>query len=536
MRLYYLHAGSTAESIERKHIDRELARNPAARSQNLELRAPTAFVLARAERLSSLLQRVKPETTVVIDSVAVAGCQFGTLVKILKERESDQVVLVTLEPKLMRLTFANAAFAEFGNLVLLADKGARMGLKGGDAAVPPAIIDRMRRDRARGDSFPEIAVRYGYQVGTVRSHTKDVITTAHAMQLRRQRRAGASVQDPRLDKKRRGPDLSFLQQGTEIHTAVRSALRFIGNAKRSRDVYAANIKYFLRFIASREGGCVITDPAQVTEEMAISYKEDMEEREFSASTIASRLSTLRKFFEHLVGEQTCTKNPFRRVRLPRIRRNHSKFEALSEDEVKCLLEAAWRRVEASPLQENPTKHWRARRDYIIVKLLFSTGVRVSGIIYIKPCELSLDGERPNFQCRVKSDLVYRVPLTDSLTRDLKEYLTAFCKDINPKTEYVFHSDETFLAPMQPATVSQVLNKIAKAAGIERRVTPHAARVTFATHCYKNGMPIPVIQERLNHADITTTQSYIKYAETTKEDWLPGYAVRPTSDYRERPPI
>jgi len=139
------------------------------------------------------------------------------------------------------------------------------------------------------------------------------------------------------------------------------------------------------------------------------------------------------------------------------------------------------------------------RNKLIVSLLFCTGMRVSELVSIRVSDVDL--EEGSIRVRGKGGKE-RVVFFDSRSRQLlAEYLPTVkgCEYLFPAKGGEGH--------MHYVTVERVIRKLARAAGLKKRVTPHVLRHSFATISLAKGMDVREIQELLGHASLRTTQVY-----------------------------
>lgn len=154
---------------------------------------------------------------------------------------------------------------------------------------------------------------------------------------------------------------------------------------------------------------------------------------------------------------------------------------LTPEEVKRMLEVA-----------------ESLRDKLMVSLLYTTGMRVSELVTIEVHDVNL--EEGSIRVRGKGSKE-RVVFFDSRTRELlRQYLQAGRLD-----HYLFPGKNG--GHLHYVTVERVVRKLAEAAGIKKRVTPHVLRHSFATYSLARGMDVREIQELLGHASLRTTQVY-----------------------------
>ncbi|MCG2828868.1 site-specific tyrosine recombinase/integron integrase [Methanothermobacter sp. K4] len=195
---------------------------------------------------------------------------------------------------------------------------------------------------------------------------------------------------------------------------------------------------------------------------------------------------IKKFFEF--SEIDCLQE----VKAPK--RTKSLPKSLNEDEVMRLINA----VEVSD-DGSAIKRFIKTRDRLILSLLYSSGLRVSELVSLKVNDIDT-GER-TIRIRGKGDKD-RIVLFDESTRDLlMDYLSGRVHE----SEYLFLN--RFGDPLTPRYVQMMIKNYARKAGINKKVTPHILRHSFATHLLKNGVDIRAIQQLLGHSNLSTTQIY-----------------------------
>jgi site-specific recombinase XerD len=177
------------------------------------------------------------------------------------------------------------------------------------------------------------------------------------------------------------------------------------------------------------------------------------------------------------------------------------IEFMEGSELQNLLE--------SPLKDNAPLVIQLRNK-AVVELFFSTGLRISelGNLQIEDVNLKKD----EFTIRGKGSKLRIVFLSNQAKNAIQQYLERR-RDTNP---YLFVShdraakgrekdEET--APLTPRSIQRMIKKMAKMAGITKKVTPHVLRHSFATDLLQNGADIRSVQTMLGHSSITTTQIY-----------------------------
>ena len=146
------------------------------------------------------------------------------------------------------------------------------------------------------------------------------------------------------------------------------------------------------------------------------------------------------------------------------------------------------------------------RDYAILQLLFSTGLRISELTGLSIDDVDLS--RDEFSVRGKGDKIRVVFLSDEARKSVQEYLTKR-KDMHDALfiQYGKNAKNAADLRLSPRAVQRMLKACAVKAGITRKVSPHVIRHSFATNLLQNGADLRSVQALLGHANIATTQVY-----------------------------
>ena len=210
----------------------------------------------------------------------------------------------------------------------------------------------------------------------------------------------------------------------------------------------------------------------------------------SPRTIARCNATLRGFFAFLLNEGQRTDNPSTYLVTPKL--NQPLPKVLSEGTMDKLLQVG----EDSDLN---------LRDLAMLEVLYSTGLRVSELIGLRLADVSL--EVGYVRCLGKGSKERIVPLGEPAVRAVESYLNGLRNRLCGKGK----SDILFLnahgRPLTRQGMVYILKKWGKDHNIERTISPHMFRHSFATHLLDHGADLRSVQEMLGHADIATTQIY-----------------------------
>lgn len=137
------------------------------------------------------------------------------------------------------------------------------------------------------------------------------------------------------------------------------------------------------------------------------------------------------------------------------------------------------------------------KSKLIIQLLYSSGIRVSEIVNLKPVDLNFD-ENIGWVRRGKGGKDRMIILSKKLSKKLEKFIKK-----NSDWEYVFSKTK----PLTTRNIQKIIQKTAQRAGINKQVHPHTLRHSFATHLLDQGVDLRKIQELLGHASIATTQIY-----------------------------
>ena len=259
-------------------------------------------------------------------------------------------------------------------------------------------------------------------------------------------------------------------------------------AENSIQAYAADVDFFLSFLSSRRKKSLNAVDAATIQGF---LEQCRQQRLVSHRTNARRISALKSFFKFLLRENLIAQNPFSAVDLPRS--GSSLPKALSQQEVLRLL------APANSL--NPI----AQRDNTMLFLLYSTGLRVSELVQLPltGCNLSAGFVR----VLGKGNKERLIPFGEQAKEKVDSYLKYGRPHIlkGKRSNYLFITGRG--SCMTRLRFWQIVGKIALAAGIDKRISPHMIRHSFATHLLNHGADLRAVQMMLGHSDIATTQIY-----------------------------
>jgi len=220
-----------------------------------------------------------------------------------------------------------------------------------------------------------------------------------------------------------------------------------------------------------------------------------------ATSIARRLSSLRRFYALQLLQGTLRADPTLRVRAPKLPRRLPKN--LSEAQVEALL--------AAPDPETTL----GLRDRAMLETLYATGLRVSELVGLTLAQVSLD--MGVVRVLGKGSKERLVPLGRPAAEAVRRYLALGRPHLDRR-----YRPELFLnargGALTRAGAFLILRKLAGKAGLEpERVHPHLLRHSFATHLLEGGADLRSVQEMLGHADLGTTERYTHVSDRRRRE-------------------
>ena len=260
-----------------------------------------------------------------------------------------------------------------------------------------------------------------------------------------------------------------------------------GLSLNTRKAYEQDLKSFHAFMEEKG----VESFNSVTRKHILDYLMAEKERGMSLNSISRRLVAIKMFFSYLLREGLLANNVTEVMDSPRLWRILP--GVLSTREVDRLLAA-------------PAGNGRIQmRDRSMLELMYATGLRVSEI-----AELTLEDvhfDEGYLRCTGKGRKVRVVPFGGRARESLRQYLS----EARPEFTGVNTGRHVYLTYRGKGFTRKGIWKMVKnyalRAGIEKQVSPHTLRHSFASHLLANGAPLRVIQEMLGHADIATTQIY-----------------------------
>lgn len=267
-------------------------------------------------------------------------------------------------------------------------------------------------------------------------------------------------------------------------------LRFEKNASENTiEAYVSDLQKLQDFA---EQNLMNITPITISYEHLQEFLYQISKINYSERTQARWISSIRGFFSFLLEDELREDNPSALLETPKL--GLYLPDTLSLEEIEKLISAT---------EENTDL---AKRNRCMIEVLYGCGLRVSELTELQISNINF---KENYlKIQGKGDKVRFVPLADYTADFIKNYINNIRskQKINPK-----HSDILFLnsrgAQISRQMVFLIIKEIVRKAGIQKNISPHTFRHSFATHLLQNGADLRFIQEMLGHSSITTTEIY-----------------------------
>lgn len=264
-----------------------------------------------------------------------------------------------------------------------------------------------------------------------------------------------------------------------------------GLSKNTCDNYLRDIERYRQFFEDQQG---LMSPLKIDAQSIRGFIHHLSEVCFlNERSIARNISSLRSFHGFLVMEDYAGKDPTELLDTPRLSRKLP--VVLSLMEIEGLLAAI----------DHSTKE--GTRNRAMLELLYSSGLRVSELVNLQLSMLYL--EDGFIRVKGKGDKERLVPIGS----DARKYISIYMDTIRrPATPQKGEEDILFLnrrgKRLSRNMVFMIIKDLATVAGIQKNISPHTFRHSFATHLIEGGADLRAVQEMLGHESITTTEIYL----------------------------
>jgi integrase/recombinase XerD len=252
--------------------------------------------------------------------------------------------------------------------------------------------------------------------------------------------------------------------------------------------YKLDLTRYLEFLSSRN-----VSSLQKTEKSIVSsFINLLYDLGLQASSINRNLTSIKAFHKYLIRENISEKNPLENIFRPKTKRKLP--VVLDFPEIEKILD-----------QPDLTKY-AGLRDRAMLELLYACGLRISELLNIKKEDIKF--EEGFLLAFGKGSKERFIPVGEFALKHVKNYIISarrhFVKDLKSKNYLFLSVRGTKLSRMG---FWKILHNYLQKAGLNKKITPHTFRHSFATHLLEGGADLRSVQEMLGHADISTTEIY-----------------------------
>lgn len=279
----------------------------------------------------------------------------------------------------------------------------------------------------------------------------------------------------------------------DLSSQLNSYIAYLRNVRNSSDntlqAYRRDLTKFLEYAEEADIDCF----EDVTSENVADFKEYLGNVGLSSPSVSRTLSSLRGIFQFLVSAGVCESNPAKAIHNEKLEKKE--LLILTSKEVELLL------------SQPDSGDAKGIRDRAMLELLYATGIKVSELIGLNVDDVNL---QLSF-IRVGNDEKERfIPIYPIAVKAVSAYIDKSRKLLvsNPNEKSLFVNIAGDRMTRQGFW--KILKSYAESAGIQKTITPHTLRHSFAAHLLENGADIHDIQLILGHSDISSTQRYAQF--------------------------
>ena len=273
---------------------------------------------------------------------------------------------------------------------------------------------------------------------------------------------------------------------------IKLFLEFLQNDKKLSDntlqSYQRDILQFHDYLKESD-----LNYAKLTEEDINNYFESLRDNGKKNSTISRNLATIRSFYQYLLKNKKISKDPTSNLQSPKIEKRVPSI--LTSEEVELLLE------------QPKDVDLKGTRDKAMLEFAYATGMKVTEIIHLDIQDVDFAN---NVVFCTSGKKTRSIPLGALAEKALKEYVEKarpiLIKDDNTKALFVNLNGSR----LTRQGFWKIVKYYKEQAHIEKDITPHVLRHSFATHLLQNGADLKSIQAMLGHSDISSTQIYAQF--------------------------
>lgn len=263
-----------------------------------------------------------------------------------------------------------------------------------------------------------------------------------------------------------------------------------GAASASLNAYLSDLRQFAEYLANHN--LDLGAPCDIREKDLEAYMVFLFESGLAKSSMSRKFAAIRSFFHFLHRHGKISFNVAARIKNPRQEQRHPRV--LNVDETFAMLDANRSESVSEPLED---------RDIALAELLYGSGLRISEAVGLDIDDLQIAAKI----CRVigKGSRERIAPLSDTSISALREWLQSRDMIANPAEKALFVGARG--ARLNRREGARIIDALCRKAGLNKTISPHSLRHSFATHLLSAGADLRAVQELLGHKRLVTTQKY-----------------------------
>jgi len=279
--------------------------------------------------------------------------------------------------------------------------------------------------------------------------------------------------------------------------------------------YSIDLKQFYTFIDSKR-----IDAFNVNKDIIREYVQILSMK-FKVKTVKRKIASLKTFFSFLIEDGFINNTPFSDVKIS-LKEPLILPRTLSLDEIECIFNNAYDQLNC---ENNPPYIKRKIiRDLLLLEFLFSTGLRVSEISNLKNTDVDIKSGRIKVNGKGNKQRILYISNSEILNL-LSSYFSNYSDDISNCGYFFVNRLHTRLSEQ---SIRQIVYKYCTV--IDKKITPHQFRHTFATALLDEGVDILIISKLLGHSSISTTQIYTHVSNRKSKQVLNDFHPRNRMQY------
>lgn len=252
--------------------------------------------------------------------------------------------------------------------------------------------------------------------------------------------------------------------------------------------YERDLKDYLGFIKKNYN---IRDFERIEKKHVDNYIQSLSRKNISAKSITRKISSIHSFHHYMLSENIVTSDVVEKIKKPVTKKNLP--TVLNIKEIEDMIDVI--KSGRKPLDV---------RNRALVELAYGSGLRVSELLELKIADLHLNMGLVKITGKGNKERI--VPLGEESVIAIRNYLVNARGKLNPKQKEIVFINRLG-GKLSRIGFYKIIQNLADAAGIRKKISPHTLRHSFATHLLENGASLRSVQELLGHEDIMTTENY-----------------------------